>query len=78
MVPVISSALLLVRCLIVDYCCSTLDFSFNWLLTYTLIELQYSFTRVPTWSILISYLRSVAHRYFNSNEILNLYNHKVV
>jgi len=68
--PVVSSDVVHVRCLILDYCLSTLDFSVNWLLIYNLIELQYSFTSVRTWSLLISHLKYLAHRYFNSMEIL--------
>jgi len=71
-VPVISSAVVHVRCLILDYCWSTLDFSVKWLLIYSLIELQYSFTSMPTWSILISFPIYLAHRYCNSMEILML------
>jgi hypothetical protein len=73
MVPVTPSAAVHARFLIVDYCCSTLDFSVNCLLTYWLIDLQYSFTLVSKWSLLISYLRRLSHRYFNIIEILILH-----
>jgi hypothetical protein len=39
---------------------------FYWLLTSSWEELQYSFTRVPSWSSLMLYLRLVVHQYFNS------------
>ena len=58
---------------ILDHFCSILIFLGNWLLTYSLIELCYSFTHVPSWSLLMSYVRCLVYWWFNRMEILDLY-----
>jgi len=73
MVLVISSPVLYIYGLTVDHFCSILVFLGNWLLTYSLIELWYSFTHVPSSSLLMSYVRCLIHQWLNRIEILGLY-----